>query len=81
MSPRLRRFTSRELIAALRSHGFEVVATRGSHAKLRRVRSAGERQTLTLPLHRELATGTVRVIFRQLGRYLPEGDLRRLFFH
>jgi predicted RNA binding protein YcfA (HicA-like mRNA interferase family) len=80
MSPRLRRFTSRQLMAALHGLGFEVVATRGSHAKLRRVTSSGERQTLTLPLHHDLATGTVSAIFRQLCRYVPEPELRRLFF-
>jgi hypothetical protein len=40
----------------------------------------GERQTLTIPLHDSLATGTVHAIFRQAGRYVPEDQLRPLFF-
>ncbi len=80
MSPRLRRLSSRELCQALGRFGFEVVATRGSHAKLRRTAPDGLRQTLTVPLHRELAPGTLRAIFRQACRFVPEEELSPLFF-
>lgn len=80
MSPRLRRLSSRELLLALGRLGFEVVATRGSHAKLRRLAPDGARQTLTIPLHRELAPGTLHAIFRQATRFVPEEDLRPLFY-
>ena len=80
MSPRLRRLSSRELCRELARFGFEVVATRGSHAKLRRTTAGGLRQALTIPLHGELAPGTVRAIFRQACRFLPEDELRPLFF-
>lgn len=61
MSPRLETLSAREVIRALGTFGFEVVATRGSHAKLRRVRHDGT-NILTIPLHKELAPGTVRAI-------------------
>jgi predicted RNA binding protein YcfA (HicA-like mRNA interferase family) len=80
MPPRLRRLSSRELCVALGRLGFEVVATRGSHAKLRRTTPEGLRQTLTIPLHRELAAGTLRAIFRQACRFVPEGEVGPLFF-
>ena len=80
MSPKLRRLTAREVLRALRSFGFEVVGTRGSHAKLCRVHSDGTRQILTVPLHRELAAGTLRAIYRQACRFVPENDLRPFFF-
>ena len=80
MSPRLRRLSARELCQALGRFGFEVVAVRGSHAKLRRTTTDGHRQTLTIPLHRELASGALRAIFRQACRFVPEEELRRLFF-
>jgi predicted RNA binding protein YcfA (HicA-like mRNA interferase family) len=80
MSTRLRRLSARELCQGLGRLGFEVVATRGSHAKLRRIASDGQRQTLTIPLHRELASGTLRAIFRQACRFAPEAELRPLFF-
>jgi predicted RNA binding protein YcfA (HicA-like mRNA interferase family) len=80
MSPRLRRLTAREVLRALGSFGFEVVATRGSHAKLRRVLPDGQRQTLTVPVHRSLAPGTLRAIFRQAIRFIQESELRPWFF-
>ena len=80
MPPRLERLTARDVLRALRAVGFEVVATRGSHAKLRRVLADGTRQTLTVPLHRTLAAGTLHAIFRQASRYVSETQLRRWFF-
>ncbi|MGH2452949.1 MAG: type II toxin-antitoxin system HicA family toxin [bacterium] len=80
MSRGVRSLTSREVLRVLTVFGFEVVATRGSHAKLRRILPGGERQVLTVPLHRHLAPGTLRAIVRQATRYIPEGELRPLFF-
>ena len=74
--------SSRELLASLGRLGFEVVATRGSHAKLRRLATDGTRQTLTIPMHRELAPGTLLAIFRQARRFsgspraVPHGKVR-----
>lgn len=78
MAPGLRSLTARDVLHALTAFGFEVVATRGSHAKLRRVLPGGERQILTVPLHRHLAPGTLRAIFRQATRYISDADLRPL---
>jgi predicted RNA binding protein YcfA (HicA-like mRNA interferase family) len=80
MPPRLRRLGARDVLRALGELGFEVVATRGSHAKLRRELPDGTRQTLTVPLHASLAPGTFRAIVRQASRYVPEAELRRRFF-
>jgi len=80
MPPRPRRLSGREVLRIFGTFGFEVVATRGSHAKLRRISGDGTRQTLTVPLHRSLAEGTVRAILRQAARFVPESELRRRFF-
>jgi len=77
---RLRQLSARDVLRALGSFGFQVVSIRGSHAKLRRVLTTGDRQTLTIPLHKNLAPGTLHAIFRQASRYIPEGDLRPWFF-
>ncbi|MBB1261289.1 type II toxin-antitoxin system HicA family toxin [Streptomyces alkaliterrae] len=47
---------------ALERGGFEHVSTRGSHAKYRRAE-----RTVIVPLHRNLAAGTLRSILRQAG--------------
>ncbi len=80
MSPRLRRLRSRELMRALRTFGFEVESMRGSHAKMARTAPDGSRQILTIPFHGDLAPGTLRAIFRQACRFIPERDLRPFFF-
>jgi len=77
---RLRQLAARDVLRALGSFGFQVISIRGSHAKLRRVSATGERQTLTIPLHKNLAPGTLHAIFRQALRYIPEADLRPWFF-
>lgn len=78
---RLRQMAAREVLRAFATFGFTVASVRGSHAKLLRVLASGERQILTVPLHKQLAAGTLRAIFRQALRYIPEEDLRPWFFH
>ena len=72
--------TARAVLKSLHSFGFDIVATRGSHAKLQRQIETGQRQTLTVPLHNELAPGTLRAIFRQASRFIPEEELRPHFY-
>jgi predicted RNA binding protein YcfA (HicA-like mRNA interferase family) len=68
-----------EVISVFQSLGFEVVSTRGSHAKLRRF--AGDaKQTLTVPTHSELDTGTLRAIIRHATAYIPESELVPYFW-
>lgn len=78
--PRLKRLTSREVLRILGGFGFEVVSMRGSHAKLVRISESGERQVLTVPMHSQLAIGTVRAIYRQAARFIPIEELRPEFF-
>lgn len=77
---RLRRLSSKQILRILHGFGFSVVSIRGSHAKLRRGLEGGGSQVLTIPLHRELAPGTVQAIYRQALRFIPEEDLRPRFF-
>ena len=79
MSPRLRRLSGRQVVAIFEQFGFVAVSQKGSHAKLRRM-SAGIRQTLTVPIHDEMDTGTLRSILRQASRYVPEVELRDHFY-
>jgi len=44
--------------------GFTLVSQRGSHVKLRSVQN-GEKRIIIVPMHRELAHGTLRGILRQ----------------
>ena len=78
--PLLRRLSPEEVLPILNRCGFELGAQRGRHAKLVRVAADGERQVVTLPLHKHLATGTLQAIYRRTVRFVPSIDLRRAFF-
>lgn len=78
--PKLRHLSGREVIAILRRFGFVVHSQQGSHVKLRRITGSGTVETLTVPNHRQLDTGTCRAIFRQASRYVIESELRPHFF-
>jgi predicted RNA binding protein YcfA (HicA-like mRNA interferase family) len=78
--PKLRRLSGAEVIHILERFGFTVQAQAGSHVKLRRTGPTGEKQTLTIPRHRELDTGTLRAIFRQASQYIPSQELRLHFY-
>jgi len=61
VSPRLPVVSGSAVVRALAKVGFAEVSQRGSHLKLRD--SAGK--TVIIPMHRELARGTLRSILRQ----------------
>jgi predicted RNA binding protein YcfA (HicA-like mRNA interferase family) len=64
VSPALPRVSGEETVRALVRCGFVHVSTRGSHHKLRHVERG---RTAIVPLHRELAIGTLASILRQAG--------------
>jgi predicted RNA binding protein YcfA (HicA-like mRNA interferase family) len=74
--PELRRVSGQDAIRALERLGFEQVRQRGSHVILKKLTDAGE-VGCVVPLHRELAIGTLRGILRQ-ARVAPEEFLENL---
>jgi len=61
-------FTGRELAKALTEMGYVPADRTGSHLKLRYVHpETGEVRTVTVPLHGEIPTGTLRSIADQCG--------------
>jgi len=81
VSPKLKGLSGPEVIIILNSFGFENYSQRGSHVKLRRISEAKEKQTLTIPNHLELDIGTLKAIYRQALKYIPETDLRSHFYN
>lgn len=59
-------YSGAEVVRALQKAGFGEVGQKGSHMKLRRERD-GRTQTVIVPLHTELAPGTLASIGRQAG--------------
>ncbi len=64
--PKLPRVSGREAIRALERLGFKHARQQGSHIVLRKDAPEGATGCV-VPLHRELATGTLRGILRQAG--------------
>lgn len=61
--PKLRRVSGEETVRALEHLGFARIRQRGSHAVLRKQMPEGA-VGCVVPLHRELAIGTLRGILR-----------------
>ena len=68
MSPALPVVSGQETVTALKKIGFAEIGQRGSHVKLR---NQGGR-TVIVPMHRELARGTLAAILRQSGVTVSE---------
>jgi predicted RNA binding protein YcfA (HicA-like mRNA interferase family) len=78
--PKLRGLSASDVVSIFQQFGFFILTQRGSHIKMRRLTLAGEKQTLTIPNHRQLDTGTCHAIFRQACRYLAPDELRPHFY-
>jgi predicted RNA binding protein YcfA (HicA-like mRNA interferase family) len=71
--PKLQRLSGKATIRALEKLGFVQVRQRGNHVVLRREITQGAIGCV-VPLHRELAIGTLRGIVRQAGLHRPQGS-------
>ncbi len=64
-----------ELVKALQKAGFRVLRQKGSHISLEKTDAAGHWRTV-VPMHREIARGTLHDILKQSG--LTRDDLSGL---
>ncbi len=78
--PKLKTLSGQEVADIFRAIGFIVANQRGSHIKLKRIVSPDTIQTLTVPLHSELDKGTLKAIYWQALRYIPQEELRKHFY-
>lgn len=69
--PRLRRVSGNDTVKALENLGFVQVRQRGSHVVLKKTTASGAIGCV-VPLHSELAIGTLRGIIRQAGVSVEE---------
>jgi predicted RNA binding protein YcfA (HicA-like mRNA interferase family) len=68
VSPDLPRISGAATCSALERAGFTFRSQRGSHRKLRH----SDGRTVIVPMHRELAPGTLRSILKQAGLTIEE---------
>ena len=74
--PKLRRVSGEEAIRALERLGFMRVRQRGSHVVLRRETPQGA-MGCVVPLHRELAIGTLKGILN-MAKIQPDEFMKKL---
>ena len=58
--PKLPTVSGRETVKALKKIGFESISQKGSHMKLRRIKSGGYTETVIVPNHKVIRRGTLR---------------------
>ena len=78
--PKLKVLSGKEVLDIFTGLGFVCMGQRGSHVKLKRFISENDIQILTVPLHTELDEGTLKAIYRQALRYIPQDQLRKYFY-
>lgn len=71
MSPKLPVISGANLIRALAKSGYVAVRQKGSHVRLRHS-SDPQRLPVTVPLHNEIAFGTLRRILRDVAISVDE---------
>lgn len=59
--------SGKDLVKALHKQGFRIVARRGSHVRMKRRRKGQPTRVTVIPMHKELAPGTLHAIRRQCG--------------
>ncbi len=69
--PKLPVVSGKEVVKALSKIGFKHVRTKGSHAILNKETDKGK-ITIPVPLHKELAKGTLKSIIKQAGLNLED---------
>jgi predicted RNA binding protein YcfA (HicA-like mRNA interferase family) len=74
---RLPRISGDQAVRALERLGFVAVRQRGSHVILRKDFAGGGAAGCSVPLHKELAVGTLHGILKQAG-VIPEEFLEKL---
>lgn len=77
--PKIKKLSGKQVSAIFLKLGFAVIRQKGSHIKLRRI-IMDTKQTLLIPNHREMDTGTLKAIFNQALRYVSDTELRQYFY-
>ena len=70
--PKLPVLSGKDVVKLLSKIGYEHVRTRGSHAILTKLDSEKGKVTIPVPLHTELAKGTLKSIMNQAGLTLDD---------
>lgn len=79
--PKLKNLSGKDVVKIFKDLGFLIAGQKGSHIKLKRIVNNNFKQTLTIPNHKELDTGTIKAIYNQSLRYFSEKEMRKFFYN
>ncbi len=79
MPNKLRILSGDQMVKFFSALGFELRSIRGSHMKLIRETPQGD-QMLLIPRHKTPRKGTIKGIYNQAKRFIPEKDLKPFFY-
>ena len=77
---KIRVLSGLDIVKILKLFGFDIQSQKGSHIKLKRITDQGIKQTSIIPNHNEIDTGTLKAIYRQALKYIPEEKLFQHFY-
>ncbi len=76
-----KKLSGKDLVKIFKVFGFDVVGQKGSHIKLKKhLVGIESKQIMTIPNHKEIDKGTLKVIYNQATRYIAEEKLKGHFF-
>jgi predicted RNA binding protein YcfA (HicA-like mRNA interferase family) len=78
--PKLRVLSGPDVTRIFQGFGFEIASQKGSHVKLKRELN-DVKQIIVVPAHDDLDKGTLKAIYNQSLRFIPENDLRKFFYN
>jgi predicted RNA binding protein YcfA (HicA-like mRNA interferase family) len=77
--PKLRNLSGDDVVKIFINLDFFIIGQKGSHIKLRRIID-NEKQTLTIPQHKELDRGTLNAIIQQSSGYISSEEIQKHFY-
>mgnify|MGYP001363841446 CR=1 FL=1 len=80
MGSKLKVLSGQDLTKIFSNFGFNVIAQKGSHMKLRRV-ILGNNENLIIQNSKEIPTGTLKSIFNQASKYVSKEELYKYFYN
>ena len=77
--PKLRDISGKKLVKVFEGFSFIVISQKGSHIKMHRL-YRNVLQTLVVPNHKSISKGTLKEIYTQAIQYIPEKELKKIFY-
>lgn len=76
--PKLKVLSGSKLVKIFENFGFVVIGQKGSHIKMSRF--SKDNQTLVIPNHKTISKGTLKEIYNQALKYIPEKNIKKFFY-